>query len=156
MRRQGRAQSRRLVMSIQSTRRPDPQNSNIGQTSEQAGMSWDCDSKMVPIDQCPPEKLFRSTRQPETRSSNVVQISEQVGMYHDSQMVPINRCPPEILLDIFGHFVVLPCFMPFEKENPLLLGRVCRRWCMVSLGTPRLWCSLKWALGAPDLPTLVV
>ena len=64
-------------------------------------------------------------------------------------LAPIKRLPPEILAEIFEHCLDVPndvrgCMhvavtRARSRAAPLLLGRVCRAWCVVAHGGPRLW-----------------
>ncbi|TDL21657.1 hypothetical protein BD410DRAFT_286531 [Rickenella mellea] len=58
----------------------------------------------------------------------------------------INKLPVKLLVEIFLFCLPTHRFpTTSRREAPLLLGRVCRIWCSVSLSTPQLWTQLTIA-----------
>ncbi|KAJ7259839.1 hypothetical protein C8J57DRAFT_1233499 [Mycena rebaudengoi] len=73
------------------------------------------------------------------------QVSPIVAAYapFEALISPMRTIPPEILQDMF--VACLPSHhgaIMHISEAPLLLGRVCRLWRSIALGTPELWASL--------------
>jgi len=69
---------------------------------------------------------------------------------HQALLAPIRQLLPEILQEIFYH--CLPTAhnsLMSDKEAPLLLGRVCRRWRQIVYSTPKLWASIH-IIGSPS------
>ncbi|KAJ7663684.1 hypothetical protein B0H17DRAFT_1092498 [Mycena rosella] len=71
---------------------------------------------------------------------------ERLGAYvaqHKALVTPVRRVPLDILQEIF--VACLPthrnCVMS-AREAPVILGRICSAWRVLSLSTPRLWTSL--------------
>jgi hypothetical protein len=58
---------------------------------------------------------------------------------HDA---PIRRLPFEILGNIFVNCLEGTFILPHINDAPLLLGRVCRAWRLVTISTPLLWTSV--------------
>ncbi|KAJ6453093.1 hypothetical protein C8R45DRAFT_635360 [Mycena sanguinolenta] len=65
--------------------------------------------------------------------------------------------PPEIIVDIFCHCLPTPTpgleshSWPSPQETPLLLAQICCQWRYICLGTPQLWASIAFELGAIEL-----
>ncbi|KAJ7259842.1 hypothetical protein C8J57DRAFT_1472000 [Mycena rebaudengoi] len=73
------------------------------------------------------------------------QVSPVVAAYapFEALISPMRTVPPEILQDLF--VACLPSHhgaIMHISDAPLLLGRVCRLWRSIALGTPALWASL--------------
>ncbi|KII91990.1 hypothetical protein PLICRDRAFT_102633, partial [Plicaturopsis crispa FD-325 SS-3] len=60
---------------------------------------------------------------------------------HRDLLSPIRRLPPEMLSKIFIHCLTDDP-RPRADRAPLLLGRVCHAWRLISHSTPQLWSSI--------------
>ncbi|KAF8143345.1 hypothetical protein K438DRAFT_1876203 [Mycena galopus ATCC 62051] len=76
----------------------------------------------------------------------LVEERDALGAYveaHKALISPVRRLPHDIIEEIFT--ACLPthrnCVMS-ATEAPVLLGRICRSWRVISLSTPRLWSRL--------------
>ncbi|KAK6996938.1 hypothetical protein R3P38DRAFT_3068647 [Favolaschia claudopus] len=82
------------------------------------------------------QKAIDKLREQRSRLSSYVDA-------HKALIFPIRRLPPDIIAEIFH--ACLPthrnCVMS-GTEAPVLLGRICSSWRVLSLATPRLWASL--------------
>ncbi|KAJ7658699.1 hypothetical protein DFH06DRAFT_990172 [Mycena polygramma] len=69
-------------------------------------------------------------------------LTEEIAT-HSSFTAPIRRIPQEMLQEIFLGCLPTDRNAPIDiREAPLLIGRICRNWRIVSRDMPRLWCSL--------------
>ncbi|KAK6977619.1 hypothetical protein R3P38DRAFT_3123867, partial [Favolaschia claudopus] len=82
------------------------------------------------------QKAIDKLRQQRSRLSSYVTA-------HKVLISPTRRLPPDIIAEIF--LACLPthrnCVMS-ATEAPVLLGRICSSWRVLSLATPRLWATL--------------
>ncbi|KAJ7753493.1 hypothetical protein B0H16DRAFT_1834570 [Mycena metata] len=58
---------------------------------------------------------------------------------HRAVLSVLRRVPDEILLEIFQHLLTPTRELDSSSTAPWVVGRVCRRWRIVALTSPRLW-----------------
>ncbi|KAK7053658.1 F-box domain-containing protein [Favolaschia claudopus] len=71
-----------------------------------------------------------------------IQDLEKIILDNERRIFSINRLPPEILLTIFQYSsppFTEPCPCYVERQGPLLVSQVCRRWRNVALSSQSLW-----------------
>ncbi|KAI3615800.1 hypothetical protein WG66_010422 [Moniliophthora roreri] len=86
---------------------------------------------------------------------HVAQKREELRQKYQTARAPLSvvrNLPTEVLQSIFNYYLP-PFSVARASEGPLLLGRICKKWRSVALGTPELWTSIHIVVPVAEYPS---